>query len=345
MSAAPDSYEIRSTPIRDAHVVSNVPLCRDHYRLMLAIAGTVPAEPGQFVHIVPPEDGSGDYRTFAWSDGGPSRMWFEDTQRPLLRRAFSIGGLRSIGESRPPRTEIDLIYRVVGSGTRWMASLGEGDSVSLLGPLGNRFPIHATKNHAWLVAGGVGLPPILWLAEALARSGKRAVAFCGARTRELLPLGLSGEVSPDAAALSATLCILDFSAHGIPAVISSDDGTLGLRGSVLDALRAFHSTRNAVSPDDLVVYTCGPEAMMRAVAAWSVTEGIECQVCMERSMACGIGTCQSCVVALRSEGSVSWKYSLCCTDGPVYDARRISWDEPQRPSGPAAGTGFVPKGI
>jgi dihydroorotate dehydrogenase electron transfer subunit len=110
----------------------------------------------------------------------------------MLRRAYSIAGFRG----RPDSVEIDVIYRVVGKGTRWLQTLKQEEVFSLLGPLGNQFPLHPDKKQAWMVAGGVGLPPMLWLAQALSTHGKEAIAFCGAQSFDLLPLSLHGSVPP-----------------------------------------------------------------------------------------------------------------------------------------------------
>ena len=101
---------------------------------------------------------------------------------------------------------------------------------------------------------------------------------------------------------------------------------LGFAGHVGEAFAEYHRA-NPVAPDDIVVYTCGPELMMRFVADFCERSGITCYVCMERSMACGMGTCQSCVVPVRDESDADgWRYELCCTDGPVFEAHHIVWD-------------------
>ena len=252
----------------------------------------------------------------------------------MLRRAFSIARLRretSIATvpdpsaATPGAAVVDLIYRVVGSGTRWMASLRPGDAVSALGPLGCPFPITA-KPIAWMVAGGVGLPPMLWLAEALNRAGKRAVAFCGAQSKDLLALELDDDRPPERNGFAATQTAVEFSRSGTPVVISTDDGSLGFHGHIGAAMEAY-ADANTVTPADVVVYTCGPERMMKYVADFCAARGIECLVCMERAMACGTGTCQSCVVPISDrEDADGWRYALCCTEGPVFDATRVIWD-------------------
>lgn len=242
----------------------------------------------------------------------------------MLRRAYSIAGLRRGADG----VEIDVIFRVVGTATRWMETLREGEFVSLLGPQGNAFPISKNKPSAWMVAGGVGLPPMLWLAEALNKAGKSAVAFCGAQRRELLALTLDPNVVVDPSAKSSTLCAKELARSGAGVVISTDDGSLGFRGYVGSAVSAFFEANNP-DPESLVVYTCGPEPMMHAVAVFCTARGIESYLCMERNMACGTGMCQSCVVPSHdTSDAAGWSYRLCCTDGPIFPAEAILWKLP-----------------
>jgi len=207
-----------------------------------------------------------------------------------------------------------------------MASLPVGASLSVLGPLGHGFPISATRSHAWMVAGGVGLPPMLWLAGSLAEAGKNAIAFCGAQTSSLLALTMS-DTAPARDATSAAMAAMEFATSRTPVVISTDDGSLGFHGHIGAAMSAFADT-NPVDARDLVVYTCGPERMMEFVAEFCIGRGIECYVCMERAMACGTGMCQSCVVPMRDDSADGWHYRLCCTDGPVFPAGEVLWHQP-----------------
>ncbi len=307
--------------IQTAQTLANRRLCRDHYRLTLRVPIFSEALAGQFVHISPqrPSEEVGEE-----SDQASHQAWANTLNLPMLRRAFSIAGLRR-GDSG---VEMDVIYRVVGTATRWMESLKAGDPVSLLGPMGNCFPVSDRKPVAWLVAGGVGLPPMLWLAAALHESAKRVIAFCGAQTQDLLALTLDPKAQPDSSAKTATPSAKEFAQQGANVVISTDDGTLGYRGYVGSAMAAYHQA-NPIDADDLVVYTCGPEPMMRFVADYCVAREIECYVCVERNMACGTGMCQSCVVPVRDTAdSAGWSYRLCCTDGPIFEARNILWETP-----------------
>ncbi|HEX4125076.1 MAG TPA: hypothetical protein VHY37_10160, partial [Tepidisphaeraceae bacterium] len=271
-------------------VAANVPLCREHYRLSLRVADFPPTEPGQFVQLAC-RDVERDYS--ASSDG--ERTWEGDlpflAEQPelrepmaVLRRPFSLAGRREVGGE----TEIDIIHRVVGLGTHWLSRLSIGESVSVLGPLGNRFALPSAGQTALLVGGGVGIPPMLYLAERLA--GKSAVAFCGALSRDLLPLTVLAASDDHDAAQPAPI-LGEFARHGIPSIISTDDGSLGFRGYITQALERFLDSE---SIPKAILYTCGPEPMLRRVAQISADRGLACQIAVERAMACGMGTCQSC---------------------------------------------------
>lgn len=309
-------------PVRIASVVANEPLCREHYRLTLDTRASLEAEPGQFIHIGAAQDAPFAHtRPHATARGMNPRLT-SSRGAPVLRRAFSIAGLRHGGDG----TQIDLIYRVVGVATRWMSTLHPPDRVSFLGPLGRGFSIDGGKSTAWLVAGGVGLPPMLWLSQVLASRNRRSVAFCGAQRADLLALSLGKDPPPAENAERATLSCSEFAASATPVVISTDDGSAGFRGHIGAAMAAYHRA-NPIGAGDLVVYTCGPERMMRFVAEYCTERGIACQVCMERSMACGTGLCQSCVLPVRDATAPDgWRYDLCCTHGPVFDAQQLIWD-------------------
>lgn len=307
--------------IQVAQVVANRSLCLEHYRISMVLSEFPEVLPGQFVHLSPEPPFGCDYYTHEGYPYQPRNQWQTIVEAPLLRRAFSVAG---VCRSREGIT-VDVIYRVVGTATRWLETLRENDSLSVLGPLGNGFPISEKKPKAWMVAGGVGLPPMLLLASTLGKRGKETVAFCGARSADLIPLTIEqpfNEVPNDGA---ASLCCKEFAQCNASTVISTDDGSLGFAGHVGQAMEAYYAT-NRIESNDVVVYTCGPERMMRHVASLCAKWGIECYACMERAMACGTGLCQSCVVGEKEKsGSDEWRYRLCCTDGPVFDASRICW--------------------
>ncbi len=287
-----------------ARVLANEPLCRDHWRCVLEVEDFPAAAPGQFLQIL-----CADPSREGWTGG------------VLLRRPFSIGGLRRNGG----QCEIDILHRIVGPGTRWLSQLAPGDRVSILGPLGRPFQVFPDHPLALLVGGGIGLPPLIWLAEALRDFGKRTVAFAGARSADLLPLTRRPEVA--ATGGEPAPAFREFAESGTPVVVATDDGSLGSAGSIAEVF-ARYLDRHPDHARAAAVYACGPAPMMRAMAGLCERRSIPCQVCLERMMGCGMGTCQSCVVRLRDqEAEDQWRYRLCCTDGPVFDSRRVIWDE------------------
>ena len=283
-------------------VLANQPICREHYRLTLTTTDFPQAHSGQFIQVLCTQPAD-----LGWSGGA------------FIRRPFSIGGLRRT----PQGTEIDILHRAIGVGTQWLARLQPGDAVNILGPLGQPFVLPTPATPALLVGGGIGLPPLIWLAEALHAAGVPAIAFCGARTADLLPLSClpGAEIASD----EPSLCCAEFNRSGIPALIATDDGSLGAAGLVPDVLAAWLDRHPASAPAPSV-YTCGPDRMMRAVAEVCQRRALTCYVCLERMMACGMGTCQSCVVRIRDAASPDgWRYRLCCTDGPVFNAADVLW--------------------
>lgn len=294
-----------------SRVIDRTTLCREHFEIGLRVRDFPPAEPGQFVQIMCRPVGETGISSVAPPGSRPGLQ----VPCAVLRRPFSIAGLtRQGGDAR-----IEIVGRVVGPGTAWLDALDLGDRVDLLGPLGRPFSLPNKGVIAILIAGGVGVPPIRWLAEKLCKQGLKCESIVGARSRELLPVRLLDEPRGDG---HPTLCVQEFARHGAPTSVTTDDGTCGLFG---DVTRVFEQRLAAHrAPDSLRVFACGPEAMLRAVGAICMEGGVRCEVAMERVMGCGMGTCQSCVVPVREETSqLGWRYALCCTEGPVFDARAL----------------------
>ena len=303
-------------------VLANDRLCDGHYLLRLG-AVFPPTRPGQFVQLqcrstsphAPPRPV--DRPEGAWPQlTGPELAGVE----PLLRRPFSLAGRRDTDGG----TQIEIIYSVVGTGTRWLATAEPDGTLSVLGPLGNAFDVREDKPLAVLVGGGVGIAPLIYLASALRDAGKPAVAFCGAGSGDMLPLTpVQGEEISKSG--RSTSCMAEFARWGVESAVATDDGSLGYAGLVTDLLeQAVDDIDHAA--DLLVVYACGPEPMMQKAGEICIARGIECQMSLERHMACGMGTCQSCVCKVRSDGGEGWEYKLCCADGPVFDAGEIVWE-------------------
>lgn len=297
-----------------ARVAANRRLCDEHYLLTLHLEAFGPSKAGQFIQLQcrRPTVRIGA-KTVDWPEEGIAKFTQPELigTEPMLRRPFSLAGRRDTDEG----VQLDLIYRTVGAGTGWLAGVKADQELSILGPLGNAFPISHEKPQAVLVGGGVGIPPMLYLAEALGAAGKDTVAFCGSRSARLLPLTVAGDNGG----------VAEFAAFGAAAGIATDDGSLGRKGFVTELLAQWISGQ-CDAPTGLVVYACGPEPMMKEAGEICISRGIECYLCLERYMACGMGTCQSCVVKIRDDSNGGWSYKLCCTDGPVFDAREVLWD-------------------
>jgi dihydroorotate dehydrogenase electron transfer subunit len=319
-----------------ARVISNARICTDHYKLVLAVANFPPSAPGQFVQIACADD-TADAPAYV------EREWTLRTApadpdflapRAYLRRPFSIAGRRDRPGEGDGLSEIDIIHRVVGKGTRYLESLATDAEVSLLGPLGNGFPIDSDIDLALLVGGGVGIPPMFYLAETLHARATRAVAFVGAQRKDLVPLTISPCSPAPSADGSPVLNATEFADYGFPTVVTTDDGSLGMQGFVTAALRKLlheRSQKPEARSQKTAVFCCGPTPMMRATAKVAEEFSIPCLVSLEQPMACGMGTCQSCVIRWKGfpqspaikDGE--WIYKLTCTDGPVFDSRELVW--------------------
>jgi len=332
---------VSSKPVRgrfDAVVEFNRVICREHFLLRLRVAqGLGATEAGQFVQLGcrQPDRGINEAAILGcdqqWDPTRPITFGQPEICGPVawLRRPFSLAG-RGDDEQG---TWIDIIHRVVGVGTGWLARRQVGDRVDLIGPLGNRFTLPKGKSMALLVGGGVGLPPLFYLAQAMHQAGWECVGFIGATTADLLAVTHDPKHRADPEG-SPTLSVSEFSRLGYRCVVTTDDGTLGIKGWVTTGLERFLESGLGYDAKRTVVYTCGPELMMRGAASLAKSFGIDCQVCLEQAMACGMGTCQSCVVAIEDrqhpQGKTAlgrpWRYKLACTDGPIFDASQVVWE-------------------
>jgi dihydroorotate dehydrogenase electron transfer subunit len=220
---------------------------------------------------------------------------------PLLRRPFSVFEvLRSNGRV----DGLTLLSKRVGATTGMLFDAVEGDIVSCLGPLGRPFEVVDPPAEAWMVAGGVGLAPFATLTEALRARATAATLFYGARS-------------------SRELFYLDwFKARGVHMVLATEDGSAGDHGRVTQPLE--RELRGA-SGRDIMIYACGPEPMLEAVAHVAAKYGRASQVSVERVMGCGLGGCYSCVIAVRN-GPDGHHYVRSCIGGPVFAGADIVWN-------------------
>jgi dihydroorotate dehydrogenase electron transfer subunit len=216
---------------------------------------------------------------------------------PIGPRAFSLMG-------RNDDHEVSLLGRVVGAGTERLARVRPGEHLSYLGPLGRPFPPpESADGPLLLVAGGVGLPPIYFLLEELSRSPELS-----ARTKVLY----GGRSSAD------ILLRTELERLTSPIYVT-EDGSVGTPGLVTGALEQELS----VEDSGCEIFACGPEGMLKAVAAQLLDLPHRAWVCMEAPMACGIGACLGC--AIPTTGDEKLKY--CCIDGPVFEAGEIQWKQ------------------
>lgn len=220
---------------------------------------------------------------------------------PLLRRPFSVFEVLRTEGGAP--AAITLLNKRIGPSTSLLFDASDGDRVDVLGPLGRAFDVIDPPRAAWMVAGGVGLAPFATLAEALASRRTPTTLFYGARS--------GGE-----------LFYLDFfAALDVDLVLTTEDGSRGERGRVIAPLERCLAA--LTEGEDVTIYACGPEGMLRATAEAAAKYGRPCQVSVERIMGCGMGGCYSCVVPVRT--AAGRHHVRACLEGPVFDGHRIAW--------------------
>lgn len=265
----------KQTLIHRCELLENNSVADGWHRLKLHAPAVAAAEPGQFVHICA---GSG-------SD-------------PLLRRPFSI----HFADERSK--EIWLLMRVVGNVTAGLARLRPGEILDLLGPLGSGFPLPVETEQTLLVAGGIGLAPLYFLAR---RCLTARLPF------ELIIGGTSGSDLPEARF---------FSEKGLSALVATDDGSRGFKGTAVDLLQ--QQLRSPAAPAR--IYACGPLAMLSRVVELGRTYGVPTHISLESVLACAVGACLGCAFPFRSGGVI--EYRRICKDGPVFNGEEACFEHP-----------------
>lgn len=221
---------------------------------------------------------------------------------PLLRRPFSV--FEILYDNRAQIVGLSLLSKRIGPTTSMLYDLVEGDVVACLGPLGRSFELVDPPTEAWMVAGGVGLAPFATLTMALRAHGTPMTLFYGARS-------------------GAELFYADwFEQPNLRLVYATEDGSRGERGRITVPLER---ELQAAGARDLVIYACGPEPMLKAVASLAERYGRPSQVSVERVMGCGMGGCYSCVISVR-DGRGGHQYVRSCLSGPVFAGAEIAWD-------------------
>ena len=217
-----------------------------------------------------------------------------ENSKMILRRAFAISRVNDRGT-------IELIVSPMGSGSKWLCSQPEGSLLDIVTPLGTSFGIPTEPVTALLVGGGYGSAPLFGLAEVLKNRGCRVIMALGASTAAKIYAPIEGK-------RAATLL-----------KIFTEDGSAGDNGRVTDTLPELIKEFDA-----RVIYSCGPMAMLEAIATIAKEADIAHQAAVEESMACGIGICMTCVMPVKDEkGEV--KNLRSCIDGPVMDGEAVQW--------------------
>lgn len=201
----------------------------------------------------------------------------------------------SICEADADRGTLRLVYRVAGKGTEEFSTYGAGDTLDILGVLGNGFPVDKAKGkRVFLMGGGIGIPPLLELAKAV--DGKKQILL-GYRNKDLF-------------------LEEDMAKYG-DVYVATEDGSAGTKGNVMDIIKA-----HALQAD--VIMACGPMPMLRAIKAYAAEEKIEAYISLEERMACGVGACLGCVCKTTQTDVHSHVHNArICTEGPVFEAGEV----------------------
>lgn len=245
-----------------AVIVSQKCIGTDIYDMVLSFPrGAKEAKPGQFI-----------------------AMYCEDGTK-LLPRPISICGIDAENGT------LRVVYRIAGEGTRLFSKMKEGDSLEVLGPLGNGFTMKEEK--AIIVGGGIGIPPMLELAKQLSCEKTVVLGY-----RDELFLKEEFEACADV-------------------VVATEDGSCGTKGTVIDAI-------NEANVDGAVIYACGPMPMLKALAEYAEAHNMEAQISLEERMACGIGACLGCICKTKKKDHhTNVNNQRICKDGPVFDAKEV----------------------
>jgi dihydroorotate dehydrogenase electron transfer subunit len=204
---------------------------------------------------------------------------------PLLRRPFSVCDVEG--------DFFYLMFNIYGEGTKILAHKTKGDTVDVLGPLGNGFNLSGDFKTAVIIAGGLGAAPFPYFTRAISPT-KNILTFIGGRTKN------------------------DIITYGLKNVsISTDDGSAGLKGNVIDLL---NENLSQLKKDKVKLFACGPTAMLKALKVFCEEHDFDCDASTECAMACGFGICQGCPIEAVNNPD---KYYLVCKDGPVFNIRDV----------------------
>ncbi len=235
-----------------------------------------------------------------------------------MRRPLSI--------MRAQEDWIEILYKTVGSGLRQLSRKQPGDTISVLGPIGQPFVLSRERPNVVLIGGGVGIPPMVFLADRLRteHSAFKPLAILGSEIPfpfDLVPSGLPTPWLADR--INSTMPLLE--SWDIPcrlATLAGFDGCFD--GFVTDLTEQWLRTLSEAELGKVELFACGPTPMLRAVAELAARFELPCQVSLEEFMACAVGGCAGCTLPIKTPAGIAMK--RVCVDGPVFDAATVVWD-------------------
>jgi len=225
---------------------------------------------------------------------------------PYLRRPFSLYGIKS----STGQVSFEILYKVVGFGTRMLSNMKSGEKVDIIAPLGNGFTLLPNLGKVIIAAGGIGLAPLLFLAEYIRKNWKEKVEtiflYGGRGEADIVDIQRIGDASSEVR-------------------VCTEDGSVGSKMLVTELLE-LHLQKGG-DRGSIQIFSCGPKAMLKVVSSIAKKYDIPCQVSLESYMACGFGVCLGCVVKVIQEEGMDVTYERVCKEGPVFESRRIIWEE------------------
>ena len=279
--------------VQDGEILSIEAFAGDQFIMRIrAPKCAAAAEPGSFVHLT-------------CDDSLPMR-------RPL--------SIMRVGDDW-----IEILYKIVGQGLRLLSQKKPGDEVSVLGPIGQPFRMSSERPNTLLIGGGVGIPPMVYIADWLRQSAEDWKPFAILGSESPFPCELqksSLRISGVADEVSSTMPLLE--SWGIPTRLTSLQGYEGCHnGYVTDLADKWLATLSAEELARVEVFACGPTPMLKAVAELAARYDLPCQVSLEEFMACAVGGCAGCAVKIVTPDGEAMK--RVCVDGPVFDAATVAW--------------------
>ena len=310
-------------------VIRNQEICHQHFLLQVGIPKTLNLSPGQFFHILcdPKENDEHGYPLTLRRPLSFHGVQYKNFSRAMLAKSGCLPSeIREILQRQP--STIDFLYKIVGEGTTKLSEIKKGTNIDAIGPCGNGFTI-GSESTAVIVAGGIGIAPLVGLVERLRYLDKQVYIYLGALTMELLMLAITRPDSLDMKYANGSQefyemikkDFLEIGAH--ETVVCTNDGSVGKKGFVTDVLKQ-DICEDRVPRTDVCFYACGPRGMLQSISEFSQQHSIKCQVLLEEHMACGIGACLSCSCAIKGQDGTIQKKRVC-KDGPVFNSTEVEW--------------------